>query len=63
MELNKNLTRLVNSASYKQLKDFYEKRSSLDILGISRKEYVHSNFLYWLLNDKSNHKLGTLPVK
>ena len=45
------------------MKDFYERKSSLDILGISRKEYAHSNFLYWLLNDKSNHKLGTLPLK
>ena len=63
MVVNEDLTMMVNSASYRQLKDFYERKSSLDILGISRKEYAHSNFLYWLLNDKSNHKLGTLPLK
>lgn len=63
MELNEGLTKLVDSDCYKQLKDFYEKKSSLDIFGISRKEYAHSNFLYWLLNDKSNHTLGTLPLK
>lgn len=63
MELSTDLQLLCNSAEFKELANFYANKSILDIVGISRLEKVHSNFLYWLFNINESHQLGTIPFR
>lgn len=63
MESQKEVLSLFNSNSFKKLVNYYDTPSILDIVGVSRKEYVHSNFLYWLLDINGTHHLGTLPLR
>lgn len=63
MELKYELNLLETNNDFKELKQFYANKSSLDIIGVSRKEYVHSNFLYWILDDKEHHNLNTTALK
>lgn len=63
MELLTDLQLLCNSVELKELANFYASKSILDIVGISRLEKVHSNFLYWLFSVNESHKLGIVPFK
>lgn len=62
-ELRK-LIRLFNNDEYvNELESYYYSKSFPEILGFSRKELVHSNFLAWILNDKANHQLLDFPIR
>ena len=63
MELSTDFQLLCDSAEFKELANFYANKSILDIVGISRLEKVHSNFLYWLFNINESHQLGTIPFR
>jgi len=54
---------LVNSAEFNQLESYYSLNSFFNILNISRKETVHSDFLVWLLDPKSKHALNDYALK
>ena len=52
---------MYNSKEYQELAAYYNKPTFFEILGIKRSEDRNTNFLSWLLNDKSSHRLGLLP--
>ncbi|MTI84955.1 MAG: hypothetical protein FH756_13940 [Firmicutes bacterium] len=54
---------LVNSAEFRELVSYYSHRSFFNILNISRKETVHSDFLLWFFHPDGNHELGEYPLK
>lgn len=57
------IIRFNNDVSVQKLDNLYHSKSFSEILGVSRKEASHSNFLAWLLNDKENHSLSELPLR
>ena len=52
-----------NDPSYLELENFYYSKSFSEILGVSRREISHSNFLAWILNHTENHGLGDFSIK
>jgi len=63
MEYKRDLQLLLDSSYFKELSNFYTNESILDIVGVSRLERVHSNFLYWLLDIEGSHKLKDRPFR
>ena len=63
MDIRTEIIRLYNSTAYQELSRYYKRRSSFDILGVARKEYVHSNFLAWLLDPAETHGCGVYTLK
>lgn len=61
--MQKRIFAMLNSEEFSDLANYYERPTYLDILGVSRKEVVHSNFLGWLFDSKSNHTLGDYAVR
>lgn len=61
--MQKRIFTMLNSEEFNNLVNYYERQTYLDILGVSRKEVVHSNFLGWLFDSKSNHTLGDYAVR
>lgn len=61
--MEKELFEFLNSKEFNILSGYYEKPTYLGILGVSRKEIVHSNFLAWLLDPKGGHGLGDFPIQ
>lgn len=61
--MQKRIFAMLNSEEFNDLANYYERPTYLDILGVSRKEVVHSNFLGWLFDSKSNHTLGDYAVR
>lgn len=57
------ILKLVNSLEYQELVSYYSHKSFFNILNISRKETVHSDFLAWFFNPEENHELGEYPLK
>lgn len=57
------LLKLVNSKEYIALENFYKKETVFDILGITRKETCHSNFLKWMMDVNSSHGLGEYSLR
>ena len=51
-----------NSKEFIELKEYYKQLSFMQVVGCSRLELQHSNFIAWLLNSKSDHNLGTAPI-
>ena len=52
MNYHSEIIRLYNSDAYQKLSEYYGRRSMMDVLGIARREEVHSNFIAWVLNGK-----------
>ncbi len=55
-----------NSPDYRKLNNYYSKPSIFSILGTSRSENRHSNFIAWLLTpnpEKNNHGMGDFGVR
>lgn len=52
-----------DSPEYRELADYYGRKTLFDILGIARKEQYHSKMLKWLLDPKESHGLGLLPLQ
>ena len=63
MGYRQDIIQLYNSAEFQQLKAYYAKRSTLDILGVARDELAHSNMIAWLLDPTETHGLGLFPVR
>ena len=62
-ELKEMIINLVNSSEYHDLHSYYTQDSIFNILNISRKETIHSEFLAWLFSAKSNHDLGDYAIR
>jgi len=62
-----NITKAIisfsNSHQYRELQSFYNRKSNLEILGIHRKEIIHSSFIAWLLDPAGSHGQGTYCLK
>lgn len=63
MNYEETILAVNNSNEYQALKEYYGKSTLFSCLGIERNENRHSAFIAWLLDNKSEHGLGTLPLK
>jgi len=61
--LREQIINLNNSEDFKQLSRYYKKKSFFNILGISRKEDTHNNFLHWLFSPKESHGLNDFSLR
>ncbi|MCL2856603.1 MAG: PD-(D/E)XK nuclease family protein [Oscillospiraceae bacterium] len=61
--LHEQIINLNNSNEFKQLSRYYKKKSFFNILGISRKENIHSYFLHWLLSPTESHELNDFALR
>ena len=61
--LREQIINLNNSEEFKQLNRYYRKKSFFNILGISRKEIIHSSFLHWLFSANESHELGDFALR
>jgi len=61
--IQEQIIALRNSEEFKKLDDYYRKKSFFSILGITRKENRHNDFLFWLLNPAESHELGNLAIE
>lgn len=62
-KIRDQIINLVNSNDFQELVSYYSQKSFFNILNISRKEAVHSDFLAWLFNPGSTHELGDYPLR
>lgn len=60
--IKKEILDFYASESYANIRTYYSRRNIFGILGKSRDEVTHSNFLAWLLTSNESHSLGTLPM-
>lgn len=63
VKIKEDIINLVNSAEYQELYSYYSQSSFFNILNLSRKETIHSEFLAWLFNSKANHELGDYAIR
>lgn len=61
--LREQIINLNNSEEFKQLNRYYKKKSFFNILGISRKETIHSYFLHWLFSADESHELDDFAIR
>lgn len=54
---------LYKSKEYMAITAYYDQKNIFEILGVPRREDVHSNFLAWLLNPNESHGYGTFPLQ
>ena len=52
MDYRAEIIKLYNSDAYHRLSDYYGRRSMMDIVGMSRREEAHSNFLAWIFEGR-----------
>ena len=62
-QIRSEILRFKNDIISQQLDQYYNTKSFSEILGVSRKELGHSNFIAWLLNEQESHNLGAYPLK
>ena len=62
-EVRHDIFKFRNDVYTLRLEKYYSAPSYSEILGVSRKESSHSNFLAWLLNDKESHSLSDFPMR
>ena len=61
--IQKQLDNFNQQRCVKFLKNRYQTKSMMEILGVHRDENKHSDFLAWLFDSSSDHQLGVLPAK
>ena len=61
--LREQIINLNNSSEFKQLSRYYKKKSFFNILGVSRKETIHSDFLHWLFSPEESHELDDFALR
>lgn len=61
--MEKEIFEMLNSNEFINIENYFSRTTYFDVLGISRKESVHSNFWGWLFNYNSNHTLNDYPLK
>lgn len=62
-ELRNEIIQFNNDVNVQKLENFYHSKSFSEIIGVSRKELVHSNFIAWMLNENESHSLGKFPIQ
>ena len=62
-QIRNEIIRFKNDVNSQKLENYYGSKSLSEILGVSRKELPHSNFIAWLLNNQESHNLGNYPFK
>ncbi len=62
-ELRKEIRTFNNDENVHRLENYYNSKSLPEIMGSSRKELAHSNFLAWILNNDESHMLREYPLK
>lgn len=60
---NKAYLDMINSEEYIKLYEYYNQKTFMDVLGVSRRENEHSSFLAWLFSPTENHGMGDYPLK
>ena len=62
--MKNNILKLVNSLEFQELKSYFSKKTiSNAALNADLFENLHSEFIAWWLNPKSDHGLGDAPLK
>ena len=62
-QIRNEIIKFKNDVDSQRLDSYYSTKSYSEILGVSRKELSHSNFIAWLLNDQESHNLSSYPIK
>jgi len=62
-QIRNEIIKFKNDAVSQRLSTYYNTKSYSEILGVSRKELSHSNFIAWLLNSQESHNLASYPIK
>jgi hypothetical protein len=62
-QIRNEIIKFKNDVNSQRLDTYYSSKSYSEILGVSRKELSHSNFIAWLLNDQESHNLSSYPIK
>ena len=62
-EIRKQIRSFNNDENTQLLESYYQSKSFPEIMGSSRKELAHSNFIAWLLDNNERHTLGDFPIK
>lgn len=60
-KIRKEILEFKNDTISQKLDTYYNAKSYSEILGVSRKEISHSNFISWILNGEESHGLGYYP--
>jgi hypothetical protein len=60
--IRNEIIKFKNDVVSQKLDRYYNSKTYSEILGVSRREISHSNFIAWLLNDKENHNLSSYPI-
>jgi len=61
--IQKELLDLINCEEFQELEKYYSNKTIMDILGVSRNETNHSNFIAWLLSSNGEHGLEDFPLR
>jgi hypothetical protein len=62
-QIRSEIIKFKNDVVSQRLDSYYSTKSYSEILGVSRKEIPHSNFIAWLLNNQESHNLSFYPIK
>ena len=62
-QIRNEIIKFKNDVDSQRLDSYYSTKSYSEILGVSRRELSHSNFIAWLLNDQESHNLSSYPIK
>ena len=61
--IRNEIIKFKNDVISQKLDKYYSTKSYSEILGVSRRELSHSNFIAWLLNNQESHDLSSYPIK
>lgn len=62
-EIRQDIFKFRNDINTQRIDAYYSAPSYSEILGVSRRELSHSNFLAWILDDQESHSLSYFPIK
>lgn len=62
-EIRNSIIKFNNDVTTQLLKAYYNEKSYSEILGVSRRELSHSNFICWILNPDESHGLSDFGLK
>ncbi len=62
-EIRNEIIKFNNDINVQKLESLYSSKSFPEIMGVSRKELMHSNFIAWILNEDESHSLGKFPLQ
>lgn len=62
-QIRDEIIKFKHDPDFQELEKLYYSKSFSEILGVSRREISHSNFLVWLLDHTESHGLGEFSIK